>query len=81
MGSGSFNRGAPIIKSVHRNLYRGYRSPGTSKFCRLLLEVENTLIVIVKALCHDIRLDCFVIAALVAKFNLKWVLEVTWYVV
>ena len=25
--------------------------------------------IIVKALCHDIRLDCFVIASLVAKFN------------
>ena len=26
-------------------------------------------LVILKALCHDIRLDCFVIASLVEKFN------------
>ena len=32
-----------------------------------------------KALCHDIRLDCFVIASLVEKFKVGK--EVTWYVV
>ena len=48
---------------------------------QMLTDSEYCDLVSLKALCHDIRLDCFVIASLVANSQLPWVMEVTWRVV